>query len=209
MNIQHNILRTLIKKVVTPLSLPIIWIGLVTTANAVQPPPLTLDPTYGRAIPKRASEPKSTPDATWIWTDQTRDNQTIYVRRQFLLSKIPRHAMLYITADNEFVAYANGKMIGQTPSIPGDHDLWKKVQAVDVASQLHSGMNVIAIRAHNEGGAAGVLVRLVNDAQLALVSDKNWKVNDKSPAEKWEDPDYNDAGWSAATEEGRVGEGAW
>jgi alpha-L-rhamnosidase len=190
--------------------LSLVGLVLVANVNAVQAQSTpSLDPTYGFPTPKRTSEAKRVPDAAWAWTERPANDQTIYARRRFRLSRIPQKAMVYITVDDEFAAYVNGKKIGQTPSVPGDNELWKKVQIIDVTAQLRQGENVIAIQAHNNGDAAGFAVRLEADAKLILTSDKSWKVSEEPPTGDWTEPTFDDATWAFATEEGRVGEGPW
>lgn len=195
-------------KIAVVIAGPLALAALVANADVKQPP-IALDPTYGRAIPRRVAEPKRIPDATWIWSERTLDNQTIYARGRFSLARVPRKAVLYVTADNQFVAHVNGKKVGQTPTDPRDSDLWKKVQAIDITAQLKSGANIIAIQAHNAGVAAGLVVRLETDGKLALTSDRKWRVSENPPADTWVEPAFDDTRWAPATEKGRVGEGAW
>lgn len=84
---------------------------LALTQGQTRPP--TLDPTYGFPLPThQAKAQKAPPDADWIWTRETKDNQTVYFRKLFDVAKMPNTAKLYITADDFFTVYLNGKAVG-------------------------------------------------------------------------------------------------
>lgn len=174
-----------------------------------QGPASRLDPTYGRAIPKTTVKSKVAPDATWIWAKRVANDQTVYARVRFHVAKKPKRATLYVTADDAFTVYVNSQEVGSTVSNPNSNELWKQVQAIDVAARLKPGQNVVAVRAHNGGDAAGLIVRLELDAKLALVSDESWRVSEAPPSESWTEAAFDDSGWVAATEEGRVGGEPW
>jgi alpha-L-rhamnosidase len=184
-------------------------LGISLNWALAQERPPTVDPTYGMSIPKRATEAKLSPDATWIWANQVSDDQTIYLRRGFRVTRAPRKATLFVTADNGFTAYFNGQMVGSTPADSSDGNLWQRVQALDVGSRLKPGANVIAIRAHNDNGYAGVLFRLEIDGKPALMSDNTWKASEQAPGGNWTDAAFDDGPWPSATDEGRVGSGPW
>ncbi|RYG39664.1 hypothetical protein EON81_00240 [bacterium] len=187
-------------------ALPIL---LLMNPSFGQGPPTALDPSYGRAIPKRGTGPKAVPDAAWIWSKRVAADQTIFARGQFRLEEKPNRATLFVTADNAFTVYVNGREVGKTASDPNDGNLWRKVQAIDVAPWLTSGSNVVGVRAHNVGDAAGLVARLEVDGRLVLKSDRGWKVSEEIPTGGWTEAAFNDAGWVVATEGGRAGEGPW
>lgn len=187
--------------------LPVLPFLLMNDASLQGSPP-TVDPSYGRAIPKR-TKVKTAPDAVWIWAKRTANDQTIFARGSVRLAKTPGRAMLYVTADDEFTVYVNGQEIGRTPTESGDNELWRKVQAFDVAARLRSGRNVVAVRARNGGADAGLAVRMEADAKLVLKSDRSWKVSEETPTGSWTEAAFDDSGWSGATEEGRFGGGPW
>jgi len=183
--------------------------GVSLPSAFAQEKPPTIDPTYGRPIPKQAMEAKRAPDARWIWASQALNNQTVYLRRGFSLGVTPAKAILYVTADDRFTAYINGRRVGATPTDSNEGELWKRVQAIDVTSLLKAGANAIAIEAHNDGGPAGALVRLESDAKPAVLSDTTWRVSEKSPDAGWTNVSFDDGSWPAATDEGVAGSGPW
>lgn len=136
----------------------------------------SIDPTFGLSAPARVPSPKPLPkDAQWIWTAETRDNQTIYLRKTFRLAKAPAHAALYITADNYFHLEVNGQPVGESrPGAEGE-DVWTTVHRYDVTSLLKPGENTIHVRAENAGGQAGVVARLEADGKPLLFTDPTWE----------------------------------
>jgi hypothetical protein len=160
-------------------------------------------------LPKTNMETKKLPaDAAWIWSSETRDNQTVWFRKHFDLSSKPRSASLYLTVDNFFTAYVNGKEVGATKTEPGG-DEWSKVHRYDIAPELQPGENVIAVIALNESSAAGLLARLEINGKLALFSDKTWMQTESEPPSGWMLPGFQEEGWKGATREAALGDAPW
>ena len=65
-----------------------------------------------------------------------------------------QEADMHITCDNSFVLFINGKEVGR-----GNE--WKDGKVFNVKDHLVRGKNVIAVRATNEGGPAGLVAWLV------------------------------------------------
>ena len=172
--------------------------------NASRPP--TLDPTYGMRLPRtnaiKAAAPR--PDAQWIWTDTTSDGQIVALRGAFTLAQSPRTAVVYVTADDFFTLYVNGRQADQSVPDRKDANLWQHVHRQDITSLLHMGANVIALKAVNAGGAAGTIVRVEADGKPVLLTDGQWKARDQKPQDSqtlpasWTEPGYNDSGWKTA-----------
>src|SRR5262249_30646716 len=114
-----------------------------------------------------------------------------YFRRTFDLEGAPARATLEITADNGFTAWVNGAEVGKG-------DSWTQLYSIRVAKQLKKGKNVLAVRATNDGGPAGLVVRLRTQAggkeRVALVSDGAWKAAKWAPA-GWQKVDFDDSKW--------------
>lgn len=105
---------------------------------------------------------------------------------------------IYITADNEFSLYVNGKQIGKGED-------WTKTYTFPVPVQ--PGTNVIAVQAKDFGVYAGLLADLVyNDENL--VTDFNWKASERY-IEGWEQPRFDDTSWARASDFGRYGIEPW
>ncbi len=105
---------------------------------------------------------------------------------------------LYITADNEFSLFVNGKQAGK-----GDD--WTKAYTFPVSIQ--PGTNVIAVQAKDWGSYAGLLADLSYEDEN-LVTDFNWKVSERY-VEGWEQPRFDDTSWARASDFGRYGIDPW
>ena len=171
--------------------------------------------------------------ARWIWPDNPHwDLHNCYAlfRKNFLLKEVPSTAPLFITADQSYQLFINGKYVCRGPA-RGYQRSWP-YDEVDVATWLHRGENLIAIRAHNPGfstfqylhqGYAGLLVAAEWGA-TTILTDSSWKSRRQTglkrdmiqtslqlfPQENidlrkedpsWNRPDYDDLEWTANTVE--------
>jgi hypothetical protein len=165
----------------------------------------------------------------WIWPiNQHWDIANSYAlfRRTFDLGKIPPKALLFITADQSYRLFVNGRFVGRGPA-RGFQSHWP-YDEIDLQPFLQKGRNVLAIRAHHPGrstfqyltqGFAGLLVAL-RLGKMEIVSDMSWKsirqtnaCRDTIPASlqlfnqehidlqntvgDWTAVDFDDADWSA------------
>jgi alpha-L-rhamnosidase len=82
--------------------------------------------------------------AQWIACPQAphREVAVCYLRRAFTIDAVPRQALVYVSADNRYRLFLNGRPISRGPS-RGDVDHWR-FETVDLSPQLHSGPNVLA-----------------------------------------------------------------
>lgn len=131
-------------------------------------------------------------NARWIWYDYSGFdllNSWMDVRRSFRISKVPRKAVICITADTQYRLYVNGRHVHQGPA-RGFQKSWP-CDEVDIAPFLRSGKNVIAARVHQMGvstfqylhqGYAGFLLR-GKVARVDFSTGPEWRVK-KSPAFK-------------------------
>ena len=175
------------------------------------PRPPTVDPTYGLPLPAPAKAPAApVSQAQWIWAAATADNQMISLRRVFALNSVPKSATLYITADDFFTLYVNGKSVAQSMPDPKDINVWQQVHTVNVAPYLRPGKNVLAVQARNAAGAAGFLARLELPGQAAIETNAQWKVSgEAAPPAGWTGADFEDGGWQAATVIAPLEGGPW
>ncbi|HYT92810.1 MAG TPA: hypothetical protein VEL76_29100, partial [Gemmataceae bacterium] len=154
--------------------------------------------------------PKGWGGAAWVW-DQAdaqqvaQSNDPRYLRRPFQLSAKAVQADLWITADNHYVVYLNGKKVGEDGE-------WATVEKYDVAKYLVPGKNVLAILARNQGGPAGVIARLhvstVDKKDLFIVTDQQTKIT-QTAAAGWQYVDFDDAAWFAAVVLGDASMAPW
>lgn len=144
----------------------------------------------------------------WIWLDNqpAQDDQTVFFRKEFTA---PRGritgAKLYASCDNAMEIFLNGQKVVES-------DQWNVPVFKDVREQIRRGKNVLAVRGRNSGGPAGLLVRLVLEAErqgnVEVVTDGAWRAADK-PAEGWQEIRFNDQDWQAAVVVGKLGDAPW
>jgi putative heme-binding domain-containing protein len=154
-------------------------------------------------------------EAQWIWFNEgdpltEAPIATRYFRKSFTINRpVPKpveEASLEITADNRYTVWINGHNVGS-----GDD--WSRMDRYDVQKHLVNGKNVIAVEAGNDGGPAGLVVRLTYAPsarpKTVLVSDGTWK-SAQSADEGWQKVDFNDGKWKAARALGALGKaGPW
>lgn len=170
--------------------------------------PPTLDPTYGLPLPPTAS-PAAVSTANWIWAAQTEDHQTVLLRRTFTLPTPPKTAILSITADDFFTLFVNGKQVNQSVADPADDNVWQHVHRLDLTPFLMAGRNVLAVRAVNTGGAAGLVARLEMTGQPAVETDAQWKVYSEAAPDGWTGKAFDDTSWQPATLIAPLTSGVW
>jgi putative heme-binding domain-containing protein len=156
----------------------------------------------------RAAEPSG---VQWIWFNEgdplvEAPAETRYFRRVFNVPQGVDEATLDLTADNAYTVWINGTKVGEGSE-------WKHVDRYDVKKHIVAGDNAIAIEARNEGGAAGLIVKLAyvpkGQTVKTLVSDGKWKAS-KSTTAGWEKVAYDDSKWQAAKVLGEYGKvGPW
>jgi len=181
----------------------IVFLTLIENTQALPP---TIDPTYGIEPKVQTPAPPSGPTSKWIWGPKA-ENETIFARVTFLLPKVPKEAALSITADDGFELHVNGQRVGASPPV-GDRT-WANVQRFQVAKFLTTGRNVIAVRAFNAGGAAGLIARLDVDGKELLTTDEQWRVTDCVLPKEWTQVTFDDSQWPRATVVAALGEGPW
>jgi putative membrane-bound dehydrogenase-like protein len=164
----------------------------------------------GTRSPAQQPGPRGWAGAAWVW-DQPDAHQTPqsndprYLRRTFALPAKVSKAELWITADNHYVVYLNGKKVGSDGE-------WNTVEKYDVAKFLTPGKNVLAIQATNQGGPAGVIARLhvrtADRKDLYVITDQHTKITQKAP-KGWETVRFDDSAWFDAIVLGEAGMAPW
>ncbi|WP_263383461.1 glycoside hydrolase family 78 protein [Granulicella arctica] len=112
--------------------------------------------------------------AQWITADgaPAHDPAVLRLRKELVLTQVPAHFIVHVSADNQFLLFVNGKRIGTGPSI-GDVQHWR-YETYDLAPVLHVGSNLLAATVWNLGDLAPI--RQIS-SQLGFVLDPD------SPAE--------------------------
>ena len=71
---------------------------------------------------------------------------------------------------------------------------------------------MLAAKCKNEGGPAGLLVRLTMKTRagdpITIVSDDSWKSSGTAEQAGWSGPEFDDQGWSKAVAVANLGGGA-
>ncbi len=156
------------------------------------------------------SGPPGWGSARWVW-DQgdgntaTQTDDPRYLRRPFELSARAVRAELWVTADNEYVAYVNGQKVGTGTE-------WSKVDKYDVAKYLVPGRNLLALVAKNHGGPAGVIARLhvvtADKRQIDVGTDEKTRITQVAHPD-WLKVDFDDRTWANAAILGDATIGPW
>ena len=165
----------------------------------------TLDPTYGLPLPANISQSHFKAPA-WIWAATVGDHQSVYLRKTLTLTALPTKPILYVTADNYFAAYINGHKVGQRNA---GLNAWSHVIRVSAKKYLHKGTNIIAVRATNDGGPAGVILELLNDNGTLIKTDGTWKLLPLPPQNNLWRTSQHIPDLIHATVECRYGSGPW
>jgi alpha-L-rhamnosidase len=95
-------------------------------------------------------------NAQWIASPNgpARDYDVVYFRKTLLLSSVPTHTVVRVSADNRFELHVNGKRVGAGPALADVHH-WR-YETYDLAPYLNAGENVIAAIVWNFGVQAPV-----------------------------------------------------
>ena len=93
--------------------------------------------------------------AQWLWPGLPIDLRNTYAdfRRDFRLAKRPRRAPFFITADQLYMLYLNGRYVGRGPA-RGFQSHWPYDEH-DLAPLLRRGKNWLSVRVYNAGASNG------------------------------------------------------
>ena len=147
------------------------------------------------------------PLGLWIWDAKTFDGQTCQFWRAFDVPpdiKVTK-ARLLLTADNEFTFYFDGRELGHGAD-------WRELFDYNLALLMSPGRHVLAVKAINPTGFAGMLfglrVELADGQRIEIKSDQSWKVAPEE-AKSWKEMTKPSAAWPAATTVGSLGSPPW
>lgn len=147
--------------------------------------------------------------ASWIWhaSDENPDSVTEprFFRYIFTLAGGWESASLDMSIDNDGTAFLNGERIAASRD-------WQRPAFSDVTTSLKQGRNVLAIRAMNRGGSAGVMARLnvqrPNGPNPNVATDGWWVSSDVSE-EGWMNLEFDDAEWDRVSVVAQLGDQPW
>ncbi len=111
-----------------------------------------------------------------------------HFRRTFDLPVTPERFVIYVSGDNRYQLFANGKRVAWGPA-RGDLTHWR-YETVDLATQLHAGRNVLAAVVWNDGehravaqvtNRTGFLLQAAEPGDAIVNSNRSWKcIEDKA-----------------------------
>ncbi|WP_262249923.1 alpha-L-rhamnosidase-related protein [Parapedobacter soli] len=121
----------------------------------------------------------------WIHkpNDSGRDFGVYLYRKKVVLSEIPEHFVIHLSADNRYRLYINEQMVAAGPA-RSDTDHWF-FDSMDLSPYLVKGDNVVAVQVWNMGEYApyaqmshrtGLIIQGESDAEEILNTDESWKV---------------------------------
>jgi len=147
--------------------------------------------------------------ASWIWhaSDENQDSVTEprFFRYTFTLPGGWESASFEMSIDNDGSAYLNGERIASSRD-------WQRPAFADVTTRLKQGRNVLAIRAMNRGGSAGVMARLNvqrPNGPNPNISTDGWWLSASEAQEDWMNPEFDDSGWARVSIEAQLGDQPW
>lgn len=164
---------------------------------------LALVPSSLLALAARDRQQRSSPPGTapqWIWDASAEPDEELFFRKTFSLAAAPQQAKLRCAADNHWRVWLNGERVQEGQA-------WERLLTTEVAAKLRQGENVLAVYASNEGGPAGLALRLdwqAGKQRGEVVSDASWLLGADDP-DGWEQVGFPAAGWVAAHALGAVG----
>jgi putative heme-binding domain-containing protein len=152
---------------------------------------------------------KTYPD--WIWSSkQAGAEEVVYIRKNFDVPADVRRVLLIVAADNQYDAYINGE---RRPVLRGEN--WSKPDVADISDVVAKGKsNLLAIRAQNAGGPAGLwaLLEVTNGAgeKSWIHSGPSWKMATRA-RKGWNQPgtETDSNLWADSTLVAPMGEQPW
>jgi len=147
--------------------------------------------------------------ARWIWKDAAAatdaPKETLFFRHTFTFDVAPQRAEVIATCDNRFTLFINGREVLGS-------DNWEVPVRADIARFLTAGKNVLAVRARNDGSAAGFFLagraEVEGGVRVDLSTHASWRWH-ASGASGWNRIGFDDAAYQPAVELGDAAVATW
>lgn len=158
-------------------------------------------------IPRRFLE-----DTNWIWSPDEMPEGAAPEGRRFFRRRfeIPAdrsftNVVLRITADDGCTIFLDGREIGTRSG-------GQATKEMDLTYRMRPGPHVLAVKAENAAGPAGLIARLQVDfaagPPLVVRADDTWKTS-RAEEPGWQQPGFDDSAWRPARVLGAVGMEPW
>ena len=149
------------------------------------------------------------PVPEWIWHDNEgrapAEHEIRFFRKTFTVEGDVSKAVLCVAVDHGVVVFINGKQVLRDAT----HE---KAEVVEVAKEIRWGENLIAARAQNDTGFAGLIAKLdltfADKTTNTIVTDASWLASKKEEA-GWEKPGFVATGWTRPASLGKLGAAPW
>ncbi len=200
------------------------WGVHVYSTSDTLPPPLVPEaqgvPTDGESFLEQARRRKVhhafETKANWIWSETMAPGAVAAFRHRFQVGAGVRKATLWITGDDAYEVWLDGKRIGaDLGQGPEEEELggWENIEGYDVTAALSAGEHLLAVRAEDSGKLpCGLLVDLrleYSDGRTEhQLSGEQWLVHTQ-PAKGWQQPGPDGEGWQQARVITPYGSGPW
>jgi alpha-L-rhamnosidase len=149
--------------------------------------------------------------ALWIDVPATASQEfgVYHFRRTFELPARPEHFVVYVSGDNRYQLFANGKRVSWGPA-RGDLKHWR-YETVDLGPELQAGKNVLAAVVWNDGelraiaqitNRTGFVLQAELPENAAVNTSHEWKcIQDHAYSPQPIPPDQMTGYWAVAPEE--------
>ena len=121
------------------------------------------------------------PKPRWIWGAS--DAKDYYLRTTFDGSNV-KSAALMASCDNAMVVFVNGTRVAQGSE-------WSQAARANVTKHIKSGENELLVKAENQGGPAGFILKLALTSAKGKVhyvnSGKDWQATLSRDSKEWKD----------------------
>ncbi|MDR3707432.1 MAG: alpha-L-rhamnosidase C-terminal domain-containing protein [Capsulimonadaceae bacterium] len=162
--------------------------SLAACSAAFASPP-TVDPTYVPACPQPGAG-SSAP--AWIDARDQNGGGSAAFRRAFALTDAPTWTTLVVAASGPGEIFVNGHSAGRIEQS-------RQARQYDVATLLHPGRNVLAIRVSGASDPS-IIAWLQIPGQEPIATNGSWRAHSGSIAGNWAGEDFSDSSWTAAKE---------